>query len=316
MCPPATAITTRHVPQHVQPEHEPAEVQPVSTTAFQQTANPVAEASRYYLSALGAALANGCATPAAAAAAVAAMASTAAQLAGFVAGRDMVNPSHGQSHTGCISITAAGASAAAVAAACSSCQGCRRTLERLQHCSTCGKRRPDTSGLPDSSCSRVDAVGGTGNGSTRGKRKLTCCHVKATDVTPGPGEYNVGSTFGQGVAFSIGAKPTGSVSRAEQSDIPGPGSYYNVSNSRSTGGPAFSIAGRWKEPRQDSAAPGPGEHQQLMFIAGGPAFTISGKWVAASRSSREGSSSPGPGAYAADWDRSPSPSGITFLCSP
>jgi hypothetical protein len=31
-------------------------------------------------------------------------------------------------------------------------------------------------------------------------------------------------------------------------------------------GPAFTIAGRWRDPGQEAAAPGPGERQQLDFM--------------------------------------------------
>lgn len=47
------------------------------------------------------------------------------------------------------------------------------------------------------------------------------------DDTPGPGQYNVPSSFGQGIAFSIGSKAAPETAAKATDDIPGPGSYYN-----------------------------------------------------------------------------------------
>eukprot|EP00775_Hariotina_reticulata_P008886 gene8886-9064_t len=72
-------------------------------------------------------------------------------------------------------------------------------------------------------------------------------------------------------------------------------------------GPAYTIAPRWKEAGLDAAGPGPGEHQQLKYIADGPAFTVYSKRTA-SPDRHAGSCSPGPGSYAPDWDSSAGPS--------
>ena len=52
--------------------------------------------------------------------------------------------------------------------------------------------------------------------------KRTTFMENAPNDLPGPGNYDQGSTFGNGKAFTIQGRPD-----AKYNDVPGPGSYNN-----------------------------------------------------------------------------------------
>jgi hypothetical protein len=103
---------------------------------------------------------------------------------------------------------------------------------------------------------------------------------------PGPGTYNLPSTFEEPKVTLKGRIPT-----KLKSDVPGPGQYDPKPIKSNL---AFSLYGRIPRAESTSNTPGPGEYQLKSTIGDAKKFSLSPRIVQKDTSK---SHMPGPGAY-------------------
>mmetsp|Transcript_9573 Transcript_9573/g.27394 ORF Transcript_9573/g.27394 Transcript_9573/m.27394 type:complete len:1236 (-) Transcript_9573:119-3826(-) len=113
----------------------------------------------------------------------------------------------------------------------------------------------------------------------------------ASDEQPDVGTYNLPDAWKQGPAYTFGGVLAGQIPAA---DLPGPGEYEAEAAQRDPG-PAYSMAGRRRQPLVEDA-PGPGEYHTEGAERDGPAYSLGGRWKA-SCVDAVGTESPGPGWY-------------------